>query len=70
MIKCKVIQDFNLEKFNELKNIQRYNQAKKENSKLYVKDTFECTKEMAEYLTGKNPVKETVVEIIEIVPKK
>lgn len=70
MIKCKVIKDFSLKKFDELKNLERYNKVKKENGQLYENDTFECTKEMAEYLTGNNPVNEVVVEIIEVEPVK
>ena len=68
MIKVIVIEDFYLAKFNELKNIERANPNKNENGTLYVNDTFDCTKEMAEYLTGKNLTKRAFVRIIEIKP--
>lgn len=70
MIKVKVIEDFHLGKFNELKNIIRANYNKREHGKLYVKDTFECTEEMAEYLMGKNAKKRAFVEVIEVVPEE
>lgn len=70
MIKVRVIEDFNLGKFNELKNIIRANCNKKEDGKLYTNDTFECTEEMAEYLTGKNALGRSFVRVIEIIPEK
>jgi len=68
VIKCEAIMDFTLSKFNEITNIVRKN-ANKEGM-LYNGDTFECTKEIAEYLTGKNNSKSVVVRIIEVIPKK
>lgn len=70
MIKVRVIEDFHLGKFNELKNIIRANYNKREHGKLYVNDTFECTEEMAEYLMGKNAKKRAFVEVIEVIPEK
>ena len=70
MIKVKVIEDFHLGKFNELKNIARANYNKREEGKLYVNDTFECTEEMAEYLMGKNATKRAFVKVIEVVPEE
>ena len=67
MIKCEVIKEFTLEKFDELKNIKRINVDTY--GKLYVRDTFECTKEMADYLMGENKDKEVVVKTIEIEPE-
>lgn len=70
MIKVEVIEDFKYAKFDEIKDtITRYNPNKKEEGKLYVKDTFECDEETCEYLTGKNPIKKVVVQIIEIAPE-
>ena len=68
MIKCEVIEEFTLEKFNELKNLVRANAEKNQNKKLYLKDTFECDKEMADYLTGGNSYKKPYVKNIEIIP--
>lgn len=68
MIKCEVIKEFTLGKFEELKNIQRKRIETK--GKLYVGDIFECTKEMADYLMGNNKDNETVVKVIEVIPAK
>ena len=68
MIKCEVIEEFTLEKFDELKNLVRAREDKNQNKKLYLKDTFECDKEMADYLTGGNSYKKPYVKIIEIIP--
>ena len=68
MIKCEVIKEFTLEKFDELKNIQRKGIDTK--GKLYVGDTFECNKEMADYLMGDNKNKQVVVKVIEVEPEK
>ena len=71
MIKVEVIEDFKYAKFDEIKDtITRYNPNKKEEGKLYFKDTFECDEETCEYLTGKNPIGKVVIKIIEVEPKK
>ena len=67
MVKVEVIESFNLERFNELKNIKR--KATDTKGKLYVGDIFECTEEMAEYLTGNNVLNKEVVKIIEVKPE-
>lgn len=69
MIKVEVLEDFTLKDFSELKNIER-GTNKKEEGKLFKYDKFECSKEMCEYLTGKNPLNRTVVKVIEVEPKK
>ena len=69
MIKVEVVEEFNLKAFGELKNIERFNPMKKEKGKLYLRDTFECSKEMCEYLTGSNPLNKVVVKVIEVEPK-
>ena len=68
MIKCKTIKEFTLKKFKELKNIERANDVYVE-GKLYVGDTFECNKDMVDYLLGDNPKNETVIEVIEVIPE-
>lgn len=70
MIRVRVIKNFHLAKFNELENIQRASVGKNIEGYLYPDDTFECTEEMVEYLTGKNVNKEAYVEVIEIEPKE
>ena len=67
MIKCEVIENFTLEKHNELKNVKKV--VERKNNEFGVRDTFECTKDMAEYLTGKNVLNKTVVKIIEVIPE-
>lgn len=73
MIRCEVVEKFTLKKFNELQNIERFSKEhedKKYNGYLFAKDKFECSQEMAEYLTGNNPLKKQVVRIIEVQPEK
>jgi len=67
MIKCEVIKDFTLGKFDELKNIKR--KGADVYGVLKTGDVFECEKEMAEYLTGNNPKNEAVVRLLEVEPK-
>lgn len=68
MIKVEVIENFSLKKFNELKNLERFNKEYNEKGSLYVGDTFECTEEMGKYLTGDNTLKKRVVKILEVIP--
>ncbi len=68
MIKCEVVENFDLKAFGELKNIIR--KSKDDKGKLYVGDTFECSQQMAEYLTGNNPLRKAVVKIVEVQPEK
>ena len=64
MIKCEVIEDVSLREFAKLTNIVR--KARNVQGKLFVGDTFECTENMADYLTGNNPLNKAVVKVIEI----
>ena len=66
VIKCEVIIPFTLERFNELKNVKKVMERKE--NEFGVRDTFECTKKMADYLLGDNSKKEIVVKVIEIIP--
>jgi hypothetical protein len=68
MIKVEVIEKFTLEDYKKLKNVEKV-QKRKENE-FGVKDTFECDKEMVDYLTGNNAFNKTVVKVIEIIPEK
>lgn len=69
MIKAEVIKEFTLAKFNELKNVQR--KAREEKGKLFIGDTFECSEELAKYLTNeiKNPANDVFIKVIEIIPE-
>lgn len=60
MIKVEVIEKFTLERFGELKNIERVRLETP--GRLNVGDKFECEKELAEYLLGNNPIKRPVVK--------
>ena len=69
MIRCKTIQDFTympLSRFEEIKKIQRV--RRNTPGKLYTGDKFECSKEIAEYLSGKNSENKKVIKIIEVCP--
>lgn len=66
MVKVKALREFTYGDFNKIKNLERHDINKKENGRLYEKDTFECTKEMAEYLTGGCGY--VLVQVIEVIP--
>ena len=68
MVKCEVIEKFTLAKFDELENVQRKSVGEK--GLLNVGDTFECSEEMAKYLTGDNAAGKVVVKVIEVIPSK
>lgn len=70
MIKVEAIKEFTLERFDELEDIVRYNPNLNEKNKLHLKDTFKCKKELADYLMGNNLKGETVVKVVEVVPKE
>ena len=66
MKRCEVLSYFTLKKFNELENIVRANENNNtKDGELFVGDTFDCTKEMADYLTGNNDGNLVVVKVIE-----
>lgn len=66
MVKCEVIKKFNYSQYDGLKNLKRASLDIK--GVLFVGDTFECSKDVALYLEGDNPLKEKVVKIIEVTP--
>ncbi len=68
MIKVEVIEKFTLADYKKLKNVKKV-VARKENE-FSVGDTFECDKEMADYLTGNNAFKKQVVKVIEVKSEK
>ena len=70
MIKVEVLSEFTLGKFNELKNIVRKDETKNEPGRLYIGDTFECSKEMCKYLSGENKTGLNFVKVIEVIPEK
>lgn len=68
MIKVEVIEKFTLKRFGEIKNLVR--KADGKDGELRVGDTFECSKDLANYLTGDNALNKTVVRVIEVEPEK
>lgn len=68
MIKCEVVEKFDLKDFDKLSNIKRKSIDVK--GSLFVGDIFECDEDMAHYLTGNNALNKIVVKVIEIEPKK
>ena len=68
MFKCEVIESFTLSRFNELTNIVRKGTDVK--GLLNVGDTFECGKDLADYLLGENKLNKACVRLIEIIPAK
>lgn len=68
MIKMIVLQNFTLGRFDEIKNLVRAKASKK--GVLYVGDTFECEKELADYLLEPDANGKVLVKVIEVTPAK
>ena len=66
MIKVKALLEFTYGNFNKITNLERYDKNKNQDGRLYEKDTFECTKDMATYLTGGCGY--VLVKVIEVIP--
>ena len=73
MIKLEVTERFTLQRFDELKDIERA--GTDTYGQLYVGDKFYCEKDMAEYLLGNNKlkravgtIKEELNERLEVIP--
>ena len=67
MIKLKALENFTLERFNEIQDIERA--GKEQKNWINKNDTFKCGKDLADYLLGDNPLKRPVVKVIEIEPE-
>ena len=68
MVKVKALQEFTYGNFNKITNLERHDKNKNSDGRLYTGDTFECTKEMATYLTGGCGY--VLVKIIEVIPEE
>lgn len=68
MVKVEVLEDFTLKRFDELKNIQR--KSKEQKGRLFAEDIFECTEELAAYLTKNNLLGRAFVRVIEVIPQE
>lgn len=70
MIKVEVTEHFTFGEFNKVEQtIVRKDPTHNEKGHLYTGDVFECDQITADYLTGNNAGKKTVVKIIEVVPE-
>lgn len=67
MIKVKVIEEFYFGRYNEVENIVKANN-KGINNHFEKGDTFECQKDIADYLVKDNKLGKPFVEIVEIIP--
>ena len=68
MIKVKALQEFTYRDFDKIKNLERHNKDKNQHGRLFAGDTFECTKDMATYLTGGCGY--VLVKILEVIPEE
>lgn len=68
MIKVKALREFTYGKFDKITNLERYDKEKNQDGRLYEKDTFECTDDMAKYLTGGCGY--VLVKVIEVIPEE
>lgn len=66
MIKVKALQEFTYGNFDKITNLIRNDINLNQHGRLYEKDTFECTEDMAKYLTGGCGY--TLVKVIEVIP--
>ena len=64
MIKLQALENFTLERFNEIQDIERAGREQK--NWINKNDTFKCSKDLADYLLGDNPLKRPVVKVIEV----
>ena len=68
MVRVEVIKGFTLGRYDELKDMKRISVDR--SGELFIGDTFLCTNELADYLTGNNPSKSVVVRVIEVIPEE
>ena len=68
MIKVKALREFTYGDFDKIKNLERYNKEQDKKGTLYAKDTFECNRGMADYLTGGCGYE--LVKVIEVIPEE
>lgn len=68
MVKVIALREFTYGNFDKITNLVRNDKEKNEKGRLYEKDTFECTEDMAKYLTGGCGY--TLVKVIEVIPEE
>ena len=69
MIRVEVIEQFTLKDYEKIKDSIKRKSIDVQGT-LFIGDTFECTKEMADYLMGNNKNGDVVVKVIEVEPEK
>ena len=73
MIKVRALDDFYLSRYDEIKNLVRYQERNHREKTIEYKDTFECSEDLANYLLNKkgfeNPINKAIVEIVEVIPE-
>ena len=68
MVKVEVIEGFSLARFNEIQNLVRANRDNE--GHLYIGDVFDCSDDLAEYLTKTNARGRAFVKVLEVIPEK
>ena len=69
MIKVEVIEDFTLNDFDKIQELERTS-VKDIHGYLSKGDTFKCDKGLCDYLMGGNALGKTVVKVLEVEPEK
>lgn len=70
MVKVKVIEDFTLGRFAEIKDTLERCGGKNQEGYLYVGDIFKCDNDLADYLMKTNKEGRAFVEVVEIIPEE
>lgn len=72
MILLEAIQDFTLQDFDKISNLERKTELSVEEplNKIHLGDKFTTDKETADYLLGKNSSEVIVTKILEVLPEK
>ncbi len=66
MIKAEAKQQFNLKDYTKVEIIKKWSEKPNEFNK---GDQFYCDQEMADYLSGNNPLQMNVIQILEVIPE-
>ena len=67
MIKVEVLETFTFKDYDKVEIIQKKGSKANEFTK---GDIFMCDEATADYLSGNNPLKKSVIKVIEVIPEK
>lgn len=67
MVKVEALETFLFKDYNKVEIINKKGNKPNE---FKAGDTFKCNEEIADYLSGNNPIKKSVIKIIEVIPEK